>query len=425
MPHRGRPVPRGMRVLKDADWTEPDDTWLAARFRAAGFVFVGKTNTPELATSVTTEPLAYGADPQPVGRDAQPRWLERRIRGRGRRRPGARRARQRHGRLHPVPGEHVRDRRSQADARPHHPRPRLRRVLGSAHPRVRADAFGARHGARCSTRSPARRPATRTPPHRRSVRTATSSTRATANGCASAFAPRHPTASRRGPTRCARSIRRRSSCRSRPRRRTRGDPRARQQLQPRVRHRHVDRGRARRRAVERAPGPRHHERAGADEHVLREDGRATLERRLPRRDRRHAGVDAARRAVVGRPRPPRGADQSRATGAARRARPDEHRPRRRRAHGPTRDLLLAVRRHRPAGDLACRCIGTTTGSRSACSSSPPTGGRTCCCASPHSSSAPGRGQAAAPRSTRSNSEGGQRLISAPSPATITTNPIRR
>jgi len=61
----GDPYHAGMRVLKDAGWTEPDDTWLATRFRNAGFVFVGKTNTPELATSITTEPLAYGATRNP------------------------------------------------------------------------------------------------------------------------------------------------------------------------------------------------------------------------------------------------------------------------------------------------------------------------------------------------------------------------
>jgi amidase len=61
----GDPFHAGMQVLKDAGWTEPDDTWLAARFRNAGFVFVGKTNTPELAASVTTEPLAYGPTHNP------------------------------------------------------------------------------------------------------------------------------------------------------------------------------------------------------------------------------------------------------------------------------------------------------------------------------------------------------------------------
>jgi amidase len=61
----GDPYHLGMQALKDAQWTEPADTWLAERFRAAGFVFVGKTNTPELASSATTEPLAYGATHNP------------------------------------------------------------------------------------------------------------------------------------------------------------------------------------------------------------------------------------------------------------------------------------------------------------------------------------------------------------------------
>ena len=61
----GDPFHAGMQVLKDAGWVESEDTWLAARFRAAGFVFVGKTNTPELATSLTTEPVAYGPTHNP------------------------------------------------------------------------------------------------------------------------------------------------------------------------------------------------------------------------------------------------------------------------------------------------------------------------------------------------------------------------
>jgi amidase len=61
----GDPYHYGMRALKAAGWHAKDDTWLAARFRGAGFVVVGKTNTPELATSCTTEPLAYGATHNP------------------------------------------------------------------------------------------------------------------------------------------------------------------------------------------------------------------------------------------------------------------------------------------------------------------------------------------------------------------------
>jgi amidase len=61
----GDPFHCGMQVLKDIDWHEDSDTWLAERYRAAGFVFVGKTNLPELASSVTTEPLAYGATHNP------------------------------------------------------------------------------------------------------------------------------------------------------------------------------------------------------------------------------------------------------------------------------------------------------------------------------------------------------------------------
>ncbi len=61
----GDPYHCGMRLLKRLQWRATEDTWLASRFRASGLVFLGKTNTPELATSVTTEPLAYGATHNP------------------------------------------------------------------------------------------------------------------------------------------------------------------------------------------------------------------------------------------------------------------------------------------------------------------------------------------------------------------------
>jgi amidase len=61
----GDPYHLGMRFLKEREHVARGDTELARRLRAAGFVFVGKTNTPELAMSATTEPLAYGATRNP------------------------------------------------------------------------------------------------------------------------------------------------------------------------------------------------------------------------------------------------------------------------------------------------------------------------------------------------------------------------
>jgi amidase len=61
----GQPMHLGMRVLKDADFRAPVDSYLAQRFRAAGFVTLGKTNCPELGIQPTTEPVAYGPTRNP------------------------------------------------------------------------------------------------------------------------------------------------------------------------------------------------------------------------------------------------------------------------------------------------------------------------------------------------------------------------
>lgn len=61
----GQPLHMGMKGLKEADFRLPVDTFLGARFRAAGFVTIGKTNTPELGLVPTTEPAAYGPTRNP------------------------------------------------------------------------------------------------------------------------------------------------------------------------------------------------------------------------------------------------------------------------------------------------------------------------------------------------------------------------
>ena len=61
----GDPYHAGMRLLRDHQWTAQGDSYLALRFRQAGFVILGRTNTPELGASATTEPVAYGATKNP------------------------------------------------------------------------------------------------------------------------------------------------------------------------------------------------------------------------------------------------------------------------------------------------------------------------------------------------------------------------
>ena len=55
----------GMRALRDAGYVAPADSWLTARYRQAGFVFVGRSNTPELGLVPTTEPVAHGPTHNP------------------------------------------------------------------------------------------------------------------------------------------------------------------------------------------------------------------------------------------------------------------------------------------------------------------------------------------------------------------------
>jgi len=66
------PHHEGMRFLRDLGFVADADSWLATRFREAGFVFVGKTNTPELGILPTTEPDAYGPSRNPWNTNHSP-----------------------------------------------------------------------------------------------------------------------------------------------------------------------------------------------------------------------------------------------------------------------------------------------------------------------------------------------------------------
>jgi amidase len=61
----GDPVHCGMRLLKELDWHEPGETHFAAKVRDAGFIVLGRTNSPELGLLPTTEPESYGPSRNP------------------------------------------------------------------------------------------------------------------------------------------------------------------------------------------------------------------------------------------------------------------------------------------------------------------------------------------------------------------------
>jgi amidase len=65
----GEPHHMGTRALKAINHLAPHDSALYRRFRRAGFVAIGRTNTPEWGSTITTEPLAYGPAHNPWNLD--------------------------------------------------------------------------------------------------------------------------------------------------------------------------------------------------------------------------------------------------------------------------------------------------------------------------------------------------------------------
>jgi amidase len=61
----GDPIHEGMQFLKNAGWRADHTDALAQRYLDAGFVCVGRTNSPELGIVPTTEPEAYGPTRNP------------------------------------------------------------------------------------------------------------------------------------------------------------------------------------------------------------------------------------------------------------------------------------------------------------------------------------------------------------------------
>ena len=61
----GEPESQGSRFLKNHKNTATATAELAKRIRAAGFINLGRTNTPEFATMTTTEPLVWGPTRNP------------------------------------------------------------------------------------------------------------------------------------------------------------------------------------------------------------------------------------------------------------------------------------------------------------------------------------------------------------------------
>jgi amidase len=68
----GLPYTAGNRALRDAGYRSPEDSTLGARFRSAGLLVLGRTNTPEFGLQSITQPAAYGPTRNPWNTERSP-----------------------------------------------------------------------------------------------------------------------------------------------------------------------------------------------------------------------------------------------------------------------------------------------------------------------------------------------------------------
>jgi amidase len=65
----GEGIYSGTRVLKNVDLRAPVSSYTYESLCRAGFITIGRTNTPEFGTTITTEPLSYGPSRNPWNTD--------------------------------------------------------------------------------------------------------------------------------------------------------------------------------------------------------------------------------------------------------------------------------------------------------------------------------------------------------------------
>jgi amidase len=70
--YAGQPLTNGNVALRDAMPISAADTTIVSRFRRAGLVTLGRTNSPELGSLPVTEPVAYGPTRNPWDTDRTP-----------------------------------------------------------------------------------------------------------------------------------------------------------------------------------------------------------------------------------------------------------------------------------------------------------------------------------------------------------------